>query len=37
MRSLLAGLAGVVCSMLVMTLGAIAFAAQHPGGLAAFA
>jgi len=37
MRTLVAGLAGVACSVLVMTIGAAMFIAQHPGGMFALA
>lgn len=37
MKTLLSGLAGVACSMLVMTIAVVMFAAQHTGGVTALA
>ena len=34
MKTLVSGLAGVACSMLVMAIGAAMFLAQHPAGMA---
>jgi len=37
MRTLVSGLAGVACSILVMTIGAAMFLAQHSGSTAGLA